>query len=744
MFLRRVVLLGMASVAVLILLLAQTWRLTVDKGAAFLEIAERRTVSERWTPTVRGRILDRKGRVLAHDAPAFDVLVDYDLITGDRAEAAAARQARREHRTEWPKLDRAGREALVAQYRVEFDRQHDAMWDALADALGITRRQIDDRRYEIEETVEHLARSIWQRREQARARDLSRQRELSTEVAGSEGPDLRTPIAEQRTPHIIAAAIDEATAFRVRRIVELYEGLTLDSSGSREYPMESVIVDIDPSHLPPPVRNDPNTPREIAVQGLATHILGWMRPVYREDIEARPRIDPNTGEVDRGHYRTGDRAGSTGLEASQERTLRGRRGSIIRHRDTGVEEVTPPIPGRDVTLTIDAALQARIQAAMDPALGIARVQEWHKSKQGFPPMGLGAAMIGAAVVIDIDTADILAMVTTPSFDRAALSADPASIWEDPILAPWVNRAVGKPYAPGSPIKPLILCAACTAGVHSVARHITCTGHLLPNEPGKFRCWVYKQFNTTHSDQLGGPLNAVQAIAVSCNIYFYTLGRALGPAHLPDWLARFGIGQTMDLGVGAEYPGVAAAHADGTPISIGEAILIGIGQGPVAWTPVQAADVYATIARGGMRLAPHILRDSPPKPDDLHLDPGAIDAVFEGLRAGIEDDTGTSNHIYYPMPDGATIKEDIVTVPGLSVMGKTGTATASPLMGKRPDGTTGVLRSGDHAWMVALVGEEGAAPRFAIAVILEYAGSGGRAAGPIMNQVIWALRDEGYL
>lgn len=736
MFLRRVVLLAVATVAVVVVLFAQAWRLTVVRGEDFLEIAERRTVSERWTPTIRGKIVDRKGRVLAFDAPAFDLMVDYDLVTGDRAEATAARKARREHSSDWPKMGPSEREALVAEYRVAIDAEHERMWDALAETLGVPRREIDDRRFAIEEHVEHLARSIWRRREEARARDMSRQREISTEI--SQGPDLRTPIAEQRSAHALASGIDEDTAFRVRRVVEMYDGLTLESSGARAYPMESVVVDIDAERLPPPLRGDPATPKSVAVEGLATHIVGWMRNVYREDIEARPRVDPKTGVVDRGHYQNGDRAGSTGIEATCERVLRGERGSIIRHRDTGVEEITPPTPGADVRLTIDAMVQARIHAAMVPELGIAKVQRWHESKQGLPPLGLGTAMNGAAVVIDIDTAEIIAMVSTPSFDRGALETDSKWIFGDPIDVPWINRAVGRPYEPGSPIKPLILAAACTAGVHSVSHAITCNGHLLPDKPEQFRCWYYKQFGQTH-----GPLQAVEAIAYSCNIYFYTLGRALGPKHLPDWLMRFGVGRPLDLGVGAEFAGVPAMRADGSSISIGEAILVGIGQGPVAWTPVHAADVYATLARGGMRLAPHILKDAPPKPDDLHLDPGALEAIFEGLKNATEEG-GTANRIHYPMPDGTTVVEDIIAVPGVSAIAKTGTATASPIVVKNEAGEPEVVRTGDHAWMLALVGKEGKAPRYAIAVILEYAGSGGRAAGPIMNQVVWALKDEGYL
>jgi len=744
MFVRRVVLLGAVFVGGISVLLAQSWRLTVAKSDKFLQIAERRTIQEVWTPSVRGRILDRKGRILAEDAPAFDVLANYDLITGDRAEAGAARQARREHKDEWPKLDRTDREKLIATYLPEWDRQQEMMWDALAEALGEPRSVIDDRCREIEEDVEHLAHTIWKRREDARAREMARQRELTTEV-GSErdGPDLRTPIAEQKSAHVIASGIDEATAFRVRRVVEMYPGLTLDSAGARTYPMESVMVDIDPVTLPPPVRDDPTTPKEIMVGGLATHIIGWMRQAYREDMDLRPRVSSATGLVDRGYYMIGDRAGSTGIEGSHERELRGLRGSVTRHRDTGESAAVEPVPGSDVHLTIDAALQARIQAAMAPELGIARTQLWHRSSSPTqtPPMGgeLGVPIYGAAVVLDIDTGEILSMVSTPSFTRADLAADPNSIYQDPIRAPWVNRAIGKPYQPGSPIKPLILCAACTQGVHSISHQIECTGHLIPNDNTIFRCWVYKQFQRTH-----GIVDAPTALSVSCNIYFYTLGRALGPAHLPDWLARFGIGRPMNLGLGGEFAGTPGTHADGSPLTNSESILIGIGQGPVAWTPTIAADVYATIARGGMRLVPHIVKDQPVVHDDLHLDPGALDAIYDGLRRGVEDDDGTSSHINFPMADGTVVTQDIITVPGVSVIAKTGTAAASPIIGPGIDGAKTVLRSGDHGWMVALVGAEGAAPRYAVAVIMEYAGSGSRSAGPIMDQVIWALRAEGYL
>jgi hypothetical protein len=96
----------------------QSYRLTVVQGKAHLELAEDRLVSERWTPTLRGRILDRKGRVLAHDEPSFDILADYPVISGEWARTRAARQARRENRAIWGSLKPQEREQLILQAKV--------------------------------------------------------------------------------------------------------------------------------------------------------------------------------------------------------------------------------------------------------------------------------------------------------------------------------------------------------------------------------------------------------------------------------------------------------------------------------------------------------------------------------------------------------------------------------------------------------------------------------------------------
>src|SRR5690606_22297568 len=125
---------------------------------------------------------------------------------------------------------------------------------------------------------------------------------------------------------------------------------------------------------------------------------------------------------DRGQYQGDDPAGLSGLELAREDDLRGLRGLKIEQLETGERRELPPVPGRDVQLTIDVALQARVQAAMSPELGLAVAQQWHYADGATvnPTTPIGTPLNGAAVVIEVDSGDILAMVSTPSIPRRLL------------------------------------------------------------------------------------------------------------------------------------------------------------------------------------------------------------------------------------------------------------------------------------------------------------------------------------
>jgi len=823
-----VISLGMAALA------AQLVRLTVAQGADLRAQAEAKLVNLVWSYAGRGRILDRKGRVLAQDRPSFDLTVDYRVISGEWAGEQALALAREQNRDTWRKIGRQERQALADPYIPVFQEHVERMWSKIGAETGTSRARIRERTDEIESRVQAL--SSWMYR--ARLGGVLRARlaagdEISGELDEQTRRRLERPIEDAQSPQVVLAKIPDESGFNlialsgiktelsvplpdggsVMKVVPLMPGMAVVAAGDREYPMDAIEVDADLSSLPEPVKAtqgiDPlakAVKKTILVEGVAYHILGRMKPkAQKEDNdrrEERIRTDPAfaarvrvaplstpwlTGHgatPDRGRYADGDPAGLSGIEASQEDELRGLRGLKVKQLETGDEREILPDSGHDVRLTLDIALQARVQAVMSPAMGLAVAQEWHGKEN--PTIPIGTPLNGAAVVLDIDSGEILAMVSTPTISRAVLKENPGAIFGDQMNLqagmPWIDRAIARPYPPGSIAKAMILNGAVKFGKLNLDSPIDCTGHLYPDRPDMFRCWIYKNkvFNTTHTAVFGHALSAPEALMVSCNIYFFTLGQRLGPRGITDTYTMFGLGQPWGLGIGLEYEGTIGEPAKGggtLPLGVSDATQMGIGQGPVSWTPLHAADAYATLARGGVRITPHILAGvGSPETMDLGLDPRAVRQAMEGLKKSVSETLGTGHHLSI---NGRQTPH--FNIPGTVVWGKTGTAQAptiyveatmpdpdhpgqeisNPLWDRGVDAATIIsasgdqsvrlpsgkraLRWGDHSWFVVLVGDKAEGrPRYAISVIMEYAGSGGKVSGPIVNQIIAALRAEGYL
>lgn len=732
MFVRRVALLAACFVCLLVVLGVRAWHLTIGQGDDLLRVSESRLTSERWTPTVRARVLDRKGRVLAMDAPAYDLQVEYALITGTWPMTQAARTARSRHKDRWSELSRAQREALAVELRPEFAARSERFWVGLARILEILPEDIEARRDSIRQEVQRVASTVWAQR-------LVNER---AERAEATLLDVNDPIAEQAPGalHTIWRGLTGEQANAVARLASAFgESVELAPAGSRIYPYEAVAMEVDRSTFPAPMREENRPVQSVLVRGVATHLLGWMREVDAEQLKTRTRFDARSGALDRGYYEVGDLSGRYGIEEGYEDRLRGLRGRVVYHRDTGREEVEPAVAGRDVHLTIDVMLQARIQALLSPEVGLATVQPFHEGNQGLA-LPLGTELMGAAVVMDIDSGEVLAMASNPSFTRADLMERSDEVWNDPVRAPWVNRAIGKPYPPGSIVKPLMLCAAASDGTHPLGDPIECHGHLLENNPNALRCWIYKQNNgtLTHQMQFGRGLYGDEAIAVSCNIYFYTLGRLLGPEKISEWYRRLGVERGFDLHLGGfGYPG-----SIGKNLGTSDAIMMGMGQGPVTWTPLHAANAYCTLARGGLEIEPRVVRDEQVRTHNLRLDPDAVDAALKGLFDVVHSSYGGARHL-------SGTDEPIFNAPGVRIWAKTGTADAPAILGEDPDGdgplaAPVLMARGDHSWLVLLVGPEEGLPRYAVSVITEYAGSGSRVSGPIANQIVHALISEGYL
>ena len=785
MFHRRLVLLGTVTAAALVILGGRALRLATADHDTLRARAERNLVTSQLTATVRGRILDRKGRVLAQDKPSYAVAANYQVVSGEWALSRAQTMAKKAFRHQWPELSQAQRDAIIERFRAVYEQHVAASWSTIAQAAGVTVGDLDKSRAAIVDRVERQYERVVQHRRDQLVKDLiGEDEDAPHEVSGSDyakkAKRLDEPIREMSVPHVILRHLPDTTGLQLDVIVgdlielnlgendagetvidrvERLPGVKIIDSGDREYPLEDVEVAIDRSSFPGPMAK--KGPTAFKVEGVGVQLLGWMRDtVHAEDIEHREQklaSDPafkqrvsTEGGADRAAYSEIDRVGAAGVEASMEADLRGLRGLRVRQLDTGETSLTNATPGRDVQLTLDAMLQARIQAAMSPEVGLAVVHEWSAGK---PTMtdgsenpayrAPGTVLHGAAVVLDIDTGDVLAMVSTPTFTRGALREHPETIFDDHINNPLINKAINRAYTPGSIAKACILNGAGKRGVYHAGDTVECNGFYFPGKEKQFRCWIFKMTQNssrmTHTQQLGHALSAPEGLMVSCNIFFFTMGNHLGLDGIKATYTDFGVGSAWDLGVGAEAPGSVARLPK---LMIGDAMQMGIGQGAVAWTPMHAADAYATLARRGTKLKPHMIMGRPAAdPVDLKLNQDVLNETFQGLEWSVNAPLGSGSHIRVNNEDEPTFN-----APGVAVWGKTGTAAAHEKID--PDGTgpeSAIDIEGDHAWYVFLVGKsDDRRPRYAVSVMMEWAGSGGKIAGPIANQIVHALVAEGYL
>jgi len=751
MFHRRLLLLLVAMVVCVGGISAQLLRLTVVEGSERLSEAERVLSSSRPLPTVRGRIVDAEGRAVAIDAPSEDIAVDYEVISGAWVDEQAIAEARREQGYEWVLLSQDDRELLIRKARAPYERKLERLWKAVCRYGEIDRAELERRRSAIINSVQRIRAAVWQRQ-------LERRR------ARTEGPidfaDIAIEVAEQHQAHVlIPAASDEAAIF-FRKNREHLPGVKVIASKRRVYPLAALSVRVDFESFPREMREQLGDRGEavVEVEALGDPVVGAMRNVWAEDVDEEDGGRPyrrSDGTIDRAGYRPGDRRGMRGVEYAEEWTLRGLRGLEVYHRDSGVTDVKPPVPGDDVRLTLDMHLQARVRALLDPfEVGLMRVQPWHWHERQEPPLTIGTPLNGAAVVLEVDTGRILAMVSSPTRDPDAEAEGEAEeraeaeTWPTEHDLPRLNRPL-TPRPPGSTVKPIVYALAAAAGEVGIDQTFNCEGQ-FPGKRVGFRCWGWRPeqgLYIRHNDV--GP---VEAIAQSCNIFHYYCGRALGAHALVDGFRAFGFGEDPGIGIGrrAEVSGYLPSHAQLEAMPRvnyhNTAMFMGIGQVGILASPLQVAAAHAALARGGYYLSPVLIdhRQGDQAARDLQIPAPVLRHAQEGMYESANDpQLGTGHHLR----DG----EPIINLEGVIVRSKTGTAQA-PIQfedvnenGRYDEQHDRLIREGTHAWYVAHVqkpGEDRAA--YIVVVLVEYGGSGGRVAGPIVNQILHALRAEGYL
>lgn len=523
------------------------------------------------------------------------------------------------------------------------------------------------------------------------------------EIIAKNEQDFQALMVAEQTPDI------EDTLANFKRIIPLSEGeeqkIRKDLKNKRRFIPIKLKDNLNWDEVSKILLHAPDLPGVEIDEGLSryypyadiyAHVLGYVGPVSDKDKKDNPL-----------YMVPGFKIGKSGLERYFDYKLQGKGGTIKLEvnaygrvmseieRNNGEE-------GESLTLTLDARLQ---QAAYE-AFG---------------------EESGAAVVLNVRTGEILALVSTPSFDPNLFTNGISYKHWNALLnnerTPLVNKAVSGQYSPGSTFKVVVALAALEAGVINLNTRFNCTGGLDVGNI-RFHCW-------RHSGH--GSLNVVEALKHSCDIFFYETAMKLGIDKIHDMAVKLGMGNVLEVGLDNEKSGIIPTKAwkkarFGTAWTHGDAANSGIGQGYVLVTPLQLATMLARVVNGGYAVQPTFIKPTEKelaKIKRLDISTKNIEIVKRGMFEVVNGAGGTAGRVRFNI-DGALMG------------GKTGTTQVRRISMK--ERSSGILRDEqlpwrlrNHALFIGFTPVDN--PRYAVAVIVEHGSSGSGVAAPIASKIL---------
>jgi len=504
-------------------------------------------------------------------------------------------------------------------------------------------------------------------------KDLNRTIRLLAAVLGIDEAGVRTIVDRHRReptyrPITIVqdATLAQVSAVRARRL---------------DFELPDVVVEQVPT------RRYPET--------IGAHLFGYVGEVNDAQVAG--------GE---GGLKSGDIVGQSGIEKVYNAMLMGQDGAkrvVVNSvgREIRTLEEEQPTEGKRLQLTVDIDVQKAIE-------------------DGFDSLGFN----GAAVVLDPNNGDVLGFTSRPAYDPNAFAAGIdrvtwASLTSDEDR-PLNDRAIQGRYSPGSTFKMAVATAALQEGVITPDFKVHCVGSAtFYGRP--FKCWKKGGHGT---------MDLRHAIEQSCNVYFYTIGNMTGIDKIHKWATLLGLGEKSGIDLPNEVQGLVPSPEWKLQYRkekwyAGETVSVSIGQGSVSVTPVSMAVYAATLANGGTRVTPHLLKAvddgsgwkpvPPPAPRSREpIDPVKLQAIRDGLWM-VVNQAGTGHNALIKGPDGKPIHD---------VSGKTGTAQVISNQGKERAGKTDKdLR--DNGWFVFFAPRDN--PQIAGVVFLEHGVHGSNAA-----------------
>jgi len=646
--------------------------------------------------TLRGKITDRHGEILAADMPQFQICLNYRLscFLDDRVVIA--------------KLAAATIKDTAEIYRQVDDKRQDLEQIIERCSLfGMSRRQIEDRIKALNDAVWNMRSFYCWRRGEPDPNVIARYKDPSDVPLAEALRDLARQYPDVATRNQqIAKVIDIPEMRQDLPLVELKTEDEVFAAGQ----LESMEM--------PEVQILPTGRRYYPYRQSAAQAIGWVGPATQaRDLNAFAD-DPLAS------YLKGEVCGrEDGVEYACEGLLRGRRGEAVYDIDRQLIRQTDTEFGQDVQLTLDIRLQKQIEQCLtDPKVN---------------PDYARAPM--AAVIIDVRSGDILALVSLPSYDLNTARYDYDDLVRDPNR-PTTNRALCRLYPPGSVAKPVILIAGLESGAITPEDSISCPAADPP--PGWPKCLIWRESKTTGHDQKWTN-NARNAIKGSCNCYFSHLADRIDSRVLQEWFFRFGYGHELPLAcpdalaagsiprclrqAPGEIGSTMATTADANsvdqlpPLLDRDRKMFGIGQSNFRVTPLQVANAFATLARRGRSLPPRLFLSpqspSATEPVDLPISPATLQVACDGMYAVVNERGGSAYHVF----DGSGLTQQ-----GVKVYGKTGST-------ERPY----------HAWFAGFAEDQEGA-KIAFSLVVEGGQRGGSDAGPLAREILKLCVEAGYV
>ncbi len=440
--------------------------------------------------------------------------------------------------------------------------------------------------------------------------------------------------------------------------------------------------------------------RDYLYGNFASHVIGYPGQISKKELESKKSDE----------YQGGDQIGKMGLEKIFEKNLRGEQGKRYVEVDVhGFEQKQlqnqEPLPGNDLQLTLDLDLQLAAEKAL-------------------------AGKAGAIVTMDVNSGAILTLASSPPLQlNQFLGGISVKNWKkhlDDPLHPLLNKAIQGQYPPGSTYKIVTALAGLGEKAISPQSISYCTGSMTLYRR-RYGCWKRRGH---------GAIDLNRALAESCDVYFYQVGQKVGVNKLAQYAGSLGLGKKTGITLEHEKSGL-------TPTKLwkkknrneswqeGETMSVSIGQGFNLATPLQICNMTATIANGGTRYRPMLIK--------AILDPeGKIIEQFEPIIDGKALGTKKSLALIRKgLVDAVNSKHGTggrAKLEGITVAGKTGTSQVVRLAQYRSVPEDQVpYKYRDHAWFTCFAPAE--KPEIAIAVLMEHSGHGGSAAAPLAKQVL---------